>query len=162
MSVLCIHRFLWSYHSFIWANILSTYRLILKFTTTTSKTTSKHPVSKKKKSVNFEVSLLEEIFGPSRLLRNTVWGWSLKWDIKIERQKRTHNLRQWPSHSNPKNPPKWFCNMYSVDHQWCLESIHTLLLSRSMPLDLSWSIPFYVGYGSTQDTLYLPYLPESF
>ena len=32
---------------------------------------------------------------------------------------------------------------YSVDRQWCLEPIHTLLLSRSIPLDLSHPIPFY-------------------
>ena len=36
------------------------------------------------------------------------------------------------------------CNTYSVDRQWRLESIHTLLLSRSIPLDLSRSIPFWV------------------
>ena len=34
--------------------------------------------------------------------------------------------------------------IYSVDRQWRLESIHTLLLSRSIPLDLSRSIPFWV------------------
>ena len=33
---------------------------------------------------------------------------------------------------------------YSVDRQWRLESIHTLLLSWSIPLDLSRSIPFWV------------------
>ena len=33
---------------------------------------------------------------------------------------------------------------YSVDRQWRLESIHTLLLSGSIPLDLSQSIPFWV------------------
>ena len=35
-------------------------------------------------------------------------------------------------------------HIYSVDRQWRLESIHTLLLSRSIPLDLSRSIPFWV------------------
>ena len=34
-----------------------------------------------------------------------------------------------------------------------LKSIHTLLLSRSIPLVLSRSIPFYWGYGSTQDII---------
>ena len=44
--------------------------------------------------------------------------------------------------------------MYSVDRQWCLESIHTLLLSRSIPLDLSRFIPFWEeGCGSTQDVI---------
>ena len=41
----------------------------------------------------------------------------------------------------------FFCLLvwiYSVDRQWRLELIHTLLLSRSIPLDLSRSIPFWV------------------
>ena len=38
----------------------------------------------------------------------------------------------------------WGLLLYSVDRLWCLESIHTLLLSRSIPLDLSRSTPFWV------------------
>ena len=37
--------------------------------------------------------------------------------------------------------------------QYSLESIHSLLLSWSMPLDLSRYISFYWGYGSTQDVI---------
>ena len=41
-----------------------------------------------------------------------------------------------------------------MDRQWRLESIHTLLLSWSIPLDLIRSIPFWEeGCGSTQDVI---------